>query len=78
LVISLKGKNTDRQRVLGKRMFRRIFRLKREEVIRKWRKLHNEKLQYLYFSHSSYLSDQIKTVVMRAARGRRRMQEKCT
>ena len=32
------------------RLLRRIFGLKRDEVTRKWRKLHNEKLNDLYFS----------------------------
>jgi hypothetical protein len=31
---------------------RRIFRPKRDEIIRCWRKLHNEELQYLYSSPS--------------------------
>jgi hypothetical protein len=30
-----------------KRVLRRIFGLKREEVTGKWRKLHNEELNYL-------------------------------
>ena len=30
----------------------RIFRLKRDEVIREWRKLHNEELHYLFTSPS--------------------------
>ena len=31
-------------------MLRRIFRLKRDEIIGKWRKLHNEELNGLYSS----------------------------
>jgi hypothetical protein len=31
-------------------MFRRIFGLKRDEVTRKWKKLHNEDLSDLYCS----------------------------
>jgi hypothetical protein len=41
-----------RLRVFGNRVLRRIFRLKREEVIRGWRKLHNEELHNLYSSSS--------------------------
>jgi hypothetical protein len=34
------------------RALRRIFGPKRDEVIRRWRKLHNEELHDLYFSAS--------------------------
>jgi hypothetical protein len=34
--------------VHGNRVLRRIFGLKRDEVIGGWRKLHNEKLHNLY------------------------------
>jgi len=36
-----------RQRVFENRVLRRIFRPKREEVTREWRKLHNEELNDL-------------------------------
>jgi hypothetical protein len=36
-------------RVFENRMLRRIFGPKRYEVIREWRKLHNEELNKLYF-----------------------------
>jgi len=36
--------------VLENRVLRRIFGLKRDEVTREWRKLHNEKLNDLYHS----------------------------
>jgi hypothetical protein len=40
----------NRLRVLQKMALRRIFGPKRDEVTREWRKLHNEKLDNLYFS----------------------------
>jgi len=36
--------------VFGNRVLRRIFGPKRDEVTGEWRKLHNEKLNDLYFS----------------------------
>jgi hypothetical protein len=39
-----------RLRVLEKRLLRRIFRRKRDEVTEEWRKLHNEELNDLYCS----------------------------
>jgi len=39
-----------RLRVFDNRGPRRIFGPKRDEVTRKWRKLHNEELNYLYSS----------------------------
>jgi hypothetical protein len=39
-----------RQRVFGKRVLRRIFGLKRDEVMEDWRKLYNEELHNLYSS----------------------------
>jgi len=36
--------------VFENRVLRRIFGPKRDEVIREWRKLHNEDLNDLYFS----------------------------
>jgi hypothetical protein len=36
--------------VFENRVLRRIFGLKRDEVIGSWRKLHNEELHNLYFS----------------------------
>jgi hypothetical protein len=41
-----------RLRVFENRVLRRIFRLKRDEVIGEWRKLHNEELRDLYSSPS--------------------------
>jgi len=37
-----------RLKVLEKRVLRRIFRVKRYDVIGEWRKLHNEELNDLY------------------------------
>ena len=39
-----------RPRVFEKRVLRRIFGSKRDEVAGEWRKLHNEELNYLYSS----------------------------
>ena len=39
-----------RLKVFENRVLRRIFGSKRDEVIREWRKLHNEELNNLYFS----------------------------
>jgi hypothetical protein len=39
-------------RVLVNRVLRRIFGSKRDEVSRRWRKLHNEELRNLYSSPS--------------------------
>ena len=39
-----------RLRVFENRVLRRIFRPKRDEVTREWRKLHNEELNDLYSS----------------------------
>jgi hypothetical protein len=41
-----------RLRVFGKRVLRRIFGPKRDEVTGEWRKLHNEELRDLYSSPS--------------------------
>jgi hypothetical protein len=41
-----------RLRVFENRVLRRIFGLKRDEVIGEWRKLHNEGLSDLYSSHN--------------------------
>jgi hypothetical protein len=38
--------------VLGNRVLRRIFGLKRDEVMEEWGKLHNEELRDLYSSPS--------------------------
>jgi hypothetical protein len=40
-------------RVFGKRVLRRIFGPKREEVAGGWRRLHNEELPNLYISRNS-------------------------
>ena len=39
-----------RLRVFEKRVLRRIFGPKRDEITREWRKLHNEELNDLYYS----------------------------
>jgi hypothetical protein len=49
---SLKLKEEHRLRVSEKRVLRRIFKLKRDEVIGDWRKLHNEEPHNLYDSPS--------------------------
>jgi hypothetical protein len=38
-----------RLRVFGNKVLRRIFGLKREDVIGEWKKLHNEELNDLYY-----------------------------
>jgi hypothetical protein len=43
-------------RVFEKRVLRRIFGLKREEVTGDWRKLHNEVLHNLYSSRSAIMT----------------------
>jgi len=47
-LLTLRGKR--RLRGYENRLLRRIFRPKRNEVTREWRKLHNEELNYLYAS----------------------------
>jgi hypothetical protein len=42
-----------RWRMFENRVLRKIFGLKRDEVIRGWRKLHNEEIHYLYCSPST-------------------------
>jgi hypothetical protein len=49
---SLTLKEEHRQGVFENRVLRRIFRPRRDEVIGKWRKLHNEELRDLYPSPS--------------------------
>jgi len=46
----LKLRKKRRVRVFESRVLRRIFGPKRDEVIREWRKLHNEELNDLYCS----------------------------
>ena len=41
-----------RLRVFENRVLRRIFVPRRDEVRREWKKLHNEELNYLYYSSS--------------------------
>jgi hypothetical protein len=50
LVLTLKEEH--RLRVFENRVLRRIFGLKRDEVMGEWRKLHNEELCDLYSSPS--------------------------
>ena len=47
---SLTLREERRLRVLENRVLRRVFGLKRDEVTREWRKLHNEELNDLYSS----------------------------
>jgi hypothetical protein len=47
---SLTLREEHRLRVFENRVLRRIFGLKRDEVMRYWRKLHNEELHNLYSS----------------------------
>jgi hypothetical protein len=49
---SLTLREEQRLRVFEKKVLRRIFRPKRDEVMGEWRKLHNEKLRDLYSSPS--------------------------
>jgi hypothetical protein len=51
-ILSLILREAHRLRVFENRVLRRIFGLKRDEVIAGWRKLHNEELCNLYFSSS--------------------------
>ena len=46
---SLTWREERRLRVFENRVLRRVFGLKRDEVIGEWRKLHNEELSDLYF-----------------------------
>jgi hypothetical protein len=50
--LSLTLKKEDRLRVLEKKVPRRIFGLKRDEMMGEWRKLHNKELRDLYSSPS--------------------------
>jgi len=52
---SLTFREKCRLRVYENRGMRRIFRLKSDEVTRKWRKLHNEELNDLYSSPTTVL-----------------------
>jgi hypothetical protein len=63
-----------RLRVFENRALRRIFGPKRDEVTRKWRKLHNEKFNDLY--SSPYIARVIKSRKMRWAGHVARMKEK--
>jgi hypothetical protein len=53
---SLTLREERRLRVFDKRVLRRIFRPKRDEVTGEWRKLHNEELHGLY-SFTQYCAD---------------------
>jgi hypothetical protein len=59
----LTGREEHRLRVFENRVLRRIFGLKRDEVIGGWRKLHNEELRNLYSSPS--IIRMIKSRIMR-------------
>jgi hypothetical protein len=62
--------------VFENRVLRRIFQLKRDEVMGGWRELHNEELTDLYYSPSITLI--IKSMRMRWAGHVARMGEKRT
>jgi hypothetical protein len=47
---SLTLREESRLRVFEKRVLRKIFGPKRDEVTREWREIHNEKLHGLYFT----------------------------
>jgi hypothetical protein len=48
--LSLTLREEHRLKIFEKRVLRRIFGPKRDEIIGGWRKLHNEELRNLYFS----------------------------
>jgi hypothetical protein len=48
LASDFKGRH--RVSVFENRLLRRIFELKRDEIIRGWRKLHNEEIEKFYSS----------------------------
>jgi hypothetical protein len=60
--------------VFEKRVLRKIFGPKRNEITGEWRKLHNEKLHYLYSSPSTIRT--VKSRRMRWAEHVERMGEK--
>jgi hypothetical protein len=51
-MLSLTLREEHRQRVFESRVLRRIFGPKREEVMGRWRELHDKELCDLYFSPS--------------------------
>jgi hypothetical protein len=67
-----------RLRVLGNRVLRKIFRPKRKEVTREWRRLHNEGLHVLYLLLTKYYSgDQIGKNEMGGACGMYERDKRC-
>jgi hypothetical protein len=48
--LTLSEEHTNKQRVFANRVLRRMFGLKRDEMTRDWRKIHNEELHNLYSS----------------------------
>jgi hypothetical protein len=60
---SLTLREKHRPRGFENRLLKRIFRPKRNEITREWRKLHNEELSYLYAS-----SNIIRVIKSRSAR----------
>jgi hypothetical protein len=73
LGLSYEEKNTDRES--KNRMLKRTFELTRYEIIRGWRKLHNEELHNLY--PSANIIKMIKLKRMRLSRLVACMGEKC-
>jgi hypothetical protein len=64
--------------VFENRVLRRIFGLKRDEMIRGWRKLHKEELHNLYSSPSIYnYNVQVKEDEMRRACSTNGGEEEC-
>jgi hypothetical protein len=60
---SLTLREEHRLKMFEKRVLGRIFGPKRDEVTREWRKLHNEKLNHLYYSPNIFRV--IKSIRMR-------------
>jgi hypothetical protein len=61
---SLTLREEHRLRVFENRVLRRIFGLKRDEVMGEWRKLHNEELHDLYSSPSIICSIIVVVIVV--------------
>jgi hypothetical protein len=66
-----------RLRVLEKRVLRRLFGPKRDEVSGEWRKLRNEELNNLYCSLNIVSGDQFKKNAMGGARSTHGGEKSC-